>query len=249
MKLLLLLFIMFNSVLFAKEEFIFYCGITMVRPMLKISKIIEKKYDIKIKIIQGGSGDLYDSLSISKKGDLYLPGSDSYLKKHEKEGFFGYRKYVGYNQIAIFVRKGNPKNIKTLKDFLRKDVRVVLGNPESGSIGKAGEKVLKKFGGDKFADKIEDLVVMYATDSRDLNNLLKKGEVDAGLSWKATSFFPENKEFISVIEIPEKYSPKKKLILTQLKFSKYPDIARAFIDYASSEKGKKIMKEYGFLDE
>jgi molybdate transport system substrate-binding protein len=249
MKLLLLLFIIFNSLLFAKEEFIFYCGITMVKPMLKISKIIEKKYHIKVRIIQGGSGDLYDSLSISKKGDLYLPGSDSYLKKHEKEGIFGYRKYVGYNQIAIFVKKGNPKKIKTLKDFLRKDVKVAIGNPESGSIGKAGEKVLKKFGGEKFLEKIEDLVVMYATDSRDLNNLLKKGEVDVGLSWKATAFFPENREFLSIIEIPEKYSPKKKLVLTQLKFSKYPEIAKYFIDYASGKEGKKIMKEYGFLNE
>jgi len=249
MKLLLLLFIMFNSVLFAKEEFLFYCGITMVKPMLKISEIIEKKYNIKVRIMQGGSGDLYDSLASSKKGDLYLPGSDTYLKKHEKSGLFGYRKYVGYNQIAIFVQKGNPKKIKGLKDLLKKNIKVAIGNPESGSIGKAGEKVLKKFGGEEFLEEIEDNVVVYATDSRDFNTLLKKGVIDIGLNWKATAFFPENRKYVSVITIPEKYSPKKKLVLTQLNFSKYPKIARAFIDYASSEKGKKIMKEYGFLDE
>jgi len=55
------------SILFAKDEFLFYCGITMIKPMKEISKIIEKKHNIKITIITGGSGDLYDLLSSSKK--------------------------------------------------------------------------------------------------------------------------------------------------------------------------------------
>ena len=248
MKRFILLIFLFN-VLFAKDELLFYCGITMVKPMYKIAQIIEKKYNVKIKIIQGGSGDLYDSLSMSKKGDLYLPGSDSYIKKHLKDGFFGYRKYVGYNQIAIFVKKGNPKNIKTLQDFLRTDINLSLGNPETCSMGRASIKVLKNYGGKKFLNKVNDNVLVFAADSRDFNNLLKSGEIDTGLNWKATAFFPKNRSKIAVIEIPEKYSPKKRLVLTLLTFSKHKKIAKAFIDFAVSKEGKQIMKEYGFLDE
>ena len=248
MKFLSIMFL-FIGLLFAKEELIFYCGITMVKPMSKIAKIIEQKYGVTIKILQGGSGDLYDSLSSSKKGDLYLPGSDVYIKKHLNEHLLGYRKYVGYNQIVIFVKKGNPKKIRGLKDLLRDDVAVSLGNPETCSMGRASYKVLRLYGGEDFVENVEDNMVLYSADSRDFNKLLKDSEIDVGLNWKATAFFPKNRDYIDIITIDERYSPKKRLILTMLTFSKHKNIAKAFIDLSASKEGQKIMKEYGFLDE
>jgi len=244
-----ILLILFTLFLSAKEELLFYCGITMVKPMSKIASIIEKKHNIKIKIIQGGSGDLYDSLSSSKKGDLYLPGSSSYIKKHLKEGLLGYRKYVGYNQLALFVLPNNPKNVKSLDDLIREDLAVSLGNPETCSMGKESVKVLKRYKGETFLEKVEDNIVLYAADSRDFNQLLKFKQIDTGLNWRATAFFPENKGKIKVISVDEKYAPKKKLILTLLTFSKHKQIAIDFINFAASKEGKKIMKSYGFLDE
>lgn len=77
-----LLGVLITSSLFAvaKPNLIFYCGITMIPPMQKIAKEFEQKNNCAIKIVQGRSEDLYDSLKLSKKGDLYLPGSDSYIK-------------------------------------------------------------------------------------------------------------------------------------------------------------------------
>jgi len=245
----LFLMLLFSSLLLAKDEFLFYCGITMVKPMSKIAKIIEKKYNIKIVIIQGGSGDLYDSLVNSKKGDLYLPGSFSFIKKHENEHIFDYYKYVGYNQLAIFVKPNNPKNIKSLKDLTRDDLLVSLGNPETCSMGKESVRVLKKYGGESFLYKVEDNIVIFASDSRDFNQMLKDGKIDTGLNWKATAFFPNNKNKIEIITIPEKYAPKNDLYLAVLSFSKHKDIAKAFVDYVISPKGQKIMKEYGFIDD
>ena len=246
-KIILSLFLVAS--LFGQDELLFYCGITMVKPMHKIATIIEKKYNVKIKIIQGGSGDLYDSLKASQKGDLYLPGSDSYIKKHLKDGLLGYRKYVGYNQIALFAAPNNPKNIKSLKDLLREDLNIALGNPDTCSMGRASIKVLKRYGGEEFLENVEDNIIVYAADSRDFNEMLKAKKIDTGLNWKATAFFPENRGKMNIIEIDEKYAPKKKLVLTMLTFSKHKNIAKAFIDFASSKEGKRIMRNYGFLDE
>jgi len=248
MKKLLLLGLL-SSFLLAQDELLFYCGITMVKPMSKIAKIIEKKDNVKIKIVQGGSGDLYDSLCSSKKGDMYLPGSDIYIKKHLKEGLLGYRKYVGYNQIAIFTQPNNPKNIKSLKDLLREDLAVSLGNPDTCSMGKVSIKVLRKYGGDEFLEEVEDNIIMYSADSRDFNNLLKSKQIDVGLNWKATAYFPDNRGKIGIVKIDEKYAPKKKLVLTMLTFSKHKKVVKDFIDFTISKEGRKIMKNYGFLDE
>lgn len=109
------LLILFSSQLFAKEkkdELLFYVGITMIKPMSKLAKEFEKENNCKIKIMQGGSQDLYNSIKTSNLGDLYLPGSISYREKHLKDGLLLDAQFVGYNKLAMVVKKGNPLNIK-----------------------------------------------------------------------------------------------------------------------------------------
>lgn len=66
------------------------------------------------------------------------------------------------------------------------------------------------------------------------------------INWRATAFWPENKEFIDVIELDEKIAPKKKLVLNLLSFSKYPKIAKSYMDFTASKEGQAIMEKYGF---
>lgn len=240
-----------SSILNAAEKpnLIFYCGITMIKPMTQIAQIVEKQKNCTIKLLQGGSQDLYDSIKTSKKGDLFLPGKDGYLKKNEKDGFFGdYRKYIGYNQAAIFVRKGNPKKVKSLDDLLNPDLTVILCNPKSGSIGKATEEVLKAYKGNDFFNNAYDNAAEIGTDSRNLNKALLDKKADISINWRATVEWDENAKGISIVEIDEKFAPKDKLMLTTLKSSENLDIAKYFIDLAASKEGQAIMRQYGFLD-
>jgi len=229
-----------------KPTLLFYCGITMVKPMTKIAKIIEKKDNCIIKISQGGSEDLYESLAASKIGDLYLPGSESYRTKHLKDGYLLDAKEIGYNQAAIFVQKDNPKNIKSLDDFLREDIRSMLCNPKSGSIGKMTKKILIKYKGKEFFEDVYDAIISMSSDSRNLNKTLIEKDIDMTINWRATGFWPENKLYITVIDLPKKLAPKKKLVINLLSFSKHKKIAKDFINFATSKEGQKIMKEYGF---
>ncbi len=232
----------------AKPTLIFYCGITMVKPIKEMAKIIEKEYNCKIKISQGGSKDLYSSLKLAKKGDLYIPGSSSYRKKYLKDGFLLDVQYIGFNQASIFVQKGNPKNIKTLASFVDEDLSTILCSPNSGSIGKNGKKVLIAFQGEDFFNDAFDLAIEIGTDSRNLNRALIDKRVDLAINWRATGFFPENSPHITVIDINEKFAPKIKLEINLLSFSKYPKIAKAFMQFAASPKGQTIMKKYGFVN-
>lgn len=230
----------------SKPTLLFYCGITMVKPMTEIAKIIEKKYDCEIQIIQGGSEDLYQSLAFSQKGDLYLPGSESYRIINLKDGYLLDSVYIGYNQAAIFVQKGNPKGIKVLDSLLDESINTTLCNPDSGSIGKMTKTVLTKYQGEDFFYDAFDVALEIGTDSRNLNKALIDKKVDMTINWKATAFWEENKNYIDIVEIDEKYAPKRKLVLNLLKFSEHKDIAKAFMDYAASTEGQEIMQRYGF---
>ena len=229
-----------------KTTLLLYCGITMVKPMKEIAKIIEKKHHCNIKISQGGSKDLYESLKFSKKGDLYLPGSDSYRINNLKDGLLLEGIYIGYNQASIFVQKNNPLNIKNLDDFLNEDFNSILCNPQSGSIGRMTQKIFSKYKSIEFFEDAFDNAVEIGIDSRNINQALISKRVDLAINWKATAFWYENSKYIDVIQIDEKYAPKKKLVINLLKSSKHKDIAREFMNYASSAKGQEIMHKYGF---
>lgn len=212
-----------------------------------MAKIIEDKYNCKIIVSQGGSEDLYDSLKFSKKGDLYLPGSEAYRINNLKDGFLLDSVEIGFNQAAIFVQKGNPLEVKSLDDIVSENFGSILCNPNSGSIGKMTKKILTAYKGNDFFEKAYDNSVEIGTDSRNLNKALIDKRADLTINWKATSFWDENKKYIDIVNIDEKYAPKRKLIISLLKFSENKEIAKAFMNFAVSNEGQEIMKKYGFL--
>jgi len=220
------------------NELIFYCGMTMRKPMREIADIFEKENSVKVKMVVGGSKSLLEKIETLKNADLYLPGSQSYILKHKD--LFKQYKYIGYNQLALIVKKNNPKSINSVNDLKKRNLIIVMCNPELSSCGKASKKFLKKdFNTIYF--KACDIVL----DSKPLNNAVKKS-ADAGLNWKATAKWPGNRQFLDVIDIGAK---KKELLLSIPKYTNNYKLAIKFLDLATSEKGKRIMKKYGFLDE
>ncbi len=230
----------------ANRELLVYCGITMIKPMSEIARVIEEQEGCKIIITKGGSGDLLRAIKVNKLGDLYLPGSDSYIKTCLEEGLVSETVHVGYNKAAVMVQKGNPKGItNNLGNLASPDYYVVICNPNSGSIGRETRKILERKG---IFDEVARNAVKLTTDSKELVNVLRNKEADLVVNWYATSTWPENRAYVDVLGVDEQYASKKKLVLGLLSFSKHPDIARKFMAYAASEKGRALFKQYGLFD-
>ncbi len=227
-------------------EILLYCGITMVKPMKEIASAIEKQEGVRVTITQGGSEDLYQSLNASRKGDLYLPGSASYRKRHLDEGLLGDSVHIGYNQASMMVARGNPRGISAdVKELLREDLKTVICDPDTGSIGRETKKILSQAG---IFEGVMDRALYLTTDSRNLNNAIKSGEAEVTINWRATGFFPENRDKIDIVDLDPAQAIPKKLVLNQLTFSKYPEIGKRFMEYSASEAGQRIFRKHGFLD-
>jgi len=235
-----------TATLAPKPQMLVYCGITMVNPIKEIAALMEKELDVEIIITQGGSEDLYQSLRIAAKGDLYLPGSASYRQRHQHEGLLGDYIHVGYNKAALFVAKGNPLNLTNdIHQLHDENLRVMVGDPDSGSIGRETFKILEKAG---IAEKVRHNAIHLSTDSRALNYSIKENKADLILNWRATAFFKDNREFIDVIDLPDDIAVPKKLELNMLTFSQYPEKARRFMAFSASEQGQAIFRKHGFID-
>jgi molybdate transport system substrate-binding protein len=228
-----------------KKQMLIYCGITMIRPMAEIAEIIEKQEDCKISIIKGGSGNLLDMIVENEYGDLYLPGSDRYYEKIAKSypGLITDTVTVGFNKAVLMVQKGNPLGFGgDLKKLTGKDINVVIGDPASGSIGKEAKKILTKAG---IFDEVINNAPVLTTDSKDLVTMLKNKTADVVINWYACSQWDSNSTFMQVIDIDSRYSKKKRLVLGLIRYSQNKELAKKFMELASSERGKMIFDKYG----
>ena len=229
-----------------RPEILIYCGMTMVSPMMEIAKIIEKEQQCSIEFIYGGSLHLKNAINAGKQGDIYFPGSESFLLSMEKEGKVIETVHVGYNQAAIMIQHGNPKHITNdLMNFVNPDYAVVIGAEQSGSIGRETKKIFTQVG---IYEQVLSNALYLTTDSKGLSRAIRNQEADLVLNWKATAFLPENRALIDVLPLDAGLAPRRPLILGLLNYSQHKTIARRFLEFAQSAQGQEIFRRYGFLD-
>jgi molybdate transport system substrate-binding protein len=221
----------------------FYCGATMAKAMRVIADKFEQKTGVNIHITPGGSDSLYKKLLKLKKADLYLPGADKYITE-DKNDIFIFQRLIGYNRAVILVQKNNPKNIKSLADFEKPDIRVVLGDKTSGSVGKISKKILIRYKDENFYKKIYQKAIKAPT-SVEIIQALKNNQADTSINWKAAAFDGDNEKYVDFIKIPY-IAPKQKLILAVTKYSMHPDLARQFVKFVTNSKNKRFLKSKGF---
>ncbi len=220
------------------RELLIYCGVTMIKPMTELGNLLQQQEKCRIIITKGGSGNLLKSIKANQLGDLYLPGSETYIKQCKKEGLVTESVQVGSNKAVMMVAKGNPKNIPAdLMALASPKYYVVLGNPSSGSIGRETKKILVRRGiFDEVLENVKDLT----TDSKDLIRAFREKSADLVINWYATSTWPENAPYVDVLPIAPQYASEKRLVLGLLATSKYPDLAKKFMALASGKTGQAI---------
>jgi len=221
-----------------------YCGITMIGAMSDVARIVEQEKACTIRITKGGSGNLLRAIEVNREGDLYLPGSDSYIQQAKEKGLIEQFATVGENRAAIVVPKGNPKNIPNDPAiFTNANLKAIFADPNSGSIGQMAGEIFKQRG---VLDAAMLQVTRISTDSKDITTAVKSGEVDMGINWYATTCWAENCDELDAVLMDEQFAPPKKLVLGRLTVSQHPEIAAFFIQTASGPRGKEIFERHGF---
>jgi len=222
-----------------------YTGRTMVDPLMVLVKEFEQKKQITIEVKQGASGYLYDTLKTEKTGDIYFPGSKSYGDQGRKENLMSYAVFVGYNRLAFFVQKGNPKHLTNdLNHLMDPNLSVVLGTKDSGAVGKATRKLLTKL---NIADQSYENAAYFTTDSRELFNAIVEKKADLTLNWFAVSKWKGASNALEVIPLDSNLAKPKILELNLLNSSKNKQLAKEFLNYVGSKHGLTVFYKHGFL--
>lgn len=225
-------------------ELLVFCGITMIDPVMVLSEMAEKRLSVRIQLTYGGSKDLAKSIIVNRLGDIYLPGTQAFIDEMDADGHIALSRQVGHNQIAFFVRKGNPKNIDgRLVNLMNPALLVAIGHQDLGSVGAEAKRILEQKG---IYDQVIRNTAFMASDSKGMTMGLREKRIDLAMNWRSVIRFKDNADYMDEIDIEPGYAVKHPLVMGRLVYSRHPDIADQFIALCASETGRKIFGKYGF---
>ncbi len=204
---------------------------------------------ILAKQIDGGSLTI-GNMRITLQPDVYTAGKS---KIDQMAGYFSDTVAYAWNKLAIMVVKGNPKNIKGLKDLGRNDVQVSMPNPEWEGIGKRIEEAYVKAGGEALRTTVMQTKVKagstYLTQIHHRQTPLRVlyGQSDAGPVWYSEAYYQQMIGHpVEMITIPDKENIQATYMAGLLKKAPHPQAAKDFLLFLKSNEAKEVYKKYGF---
>lgn len=225
-------------------ELFMYCAAGMRYPMEEIAKQYEQEYGVVVQLQYGGSNTLLSQLELSDTGDLYLAGDASYIRTAQDKGLARESIPLAKMKPVIAVQKENPKQIQSINDLLKADVKVALGNPDAAAVGKKTRKLLTKSGQ---WEALQTHVTEYGVFKPTVNevaNDVKLGSVDAGIIWDSTV---AQYDELAAIEVPDLNAGLASIEISILESSKNPTEALRFARYVGArDKGLPIFANKGF---
>ena len=188
----------------------------------------------------GGSGIIISRARDDPEADLFMPGDVWYVDRlNELTGLIESKTAVSWFVPVIIVRKGMAGKVRALKDLLRGDVSLALGNPRACQIGRITEKIFRKNGLDRSKVKAKESLTV-----NELGLWVKMGDVDAAIVWDAIA--ANVADSVDVVEIPRESNIISHVVIGLMRTSKNKASAQAFVDFLTSRAGRAILKSKGY---
>ena len=222
-----------------QESILVYAGAGLKAPLDEIGPVFTKKYGIAVQYNYGGAGTLVSQMNLSKKGDVFMPGSTVEFKTARDQGLVNASQIVAYHVPVIVVQKGNPKNITSISDFARPGLKIALGDVNATAIGKAGAKMFQKF---NITAAVEKNVVTRTPTINELTVIMNLGQADAAL----LTLDQVNPDKMDAITIPLGDNVVLITPIGATMFSQKPDAANKFVNFVASDEGKAFFAKHGF---
>lgn len=239
-----------------------HVGGTMTPTIEEIAKLYEAQTGVKVDINAAGSGELLAYISGQKKGDIYIchdPFVDILMNKY-KYGIDAWQ--ISELTPVIIVQKGNPKNIRGIRDLTRDDVNVILTDYELSTLGYLLPVIFKNAGID-FDEYNQNKKIITNKSGGYAANYVAMSNADAGIVWNAVWKLRSNAlDAVSIEEqLPQPgidattsatgkryFLRPVRVTAATLTCSKNPEMAKKFIEFMLTAQAIQIFKKNGFTD-
>lgn len=180
---------------------------------------------LSVQILEGAPVDVFASASAADMDRVVEAGAVA-----------GESRIFARNRLRIAVPEGNPAGIEGLEDFA--DGELLLGLcAEEVPCGALAREALRRAGVKPEIDTAEP-------DVRALLTKVEVGELDAGISYVTDVASAE--DGVEGVDLPEEANVVADYPIAVLRRTDRPELARAFVAFVRSERGRAILTRHGF---
>jgi molybdenum ABC transporter molybdate-binding protein len=228
----------------AGNGLLMYCAAGIRPAVEQVAAAYEQEYGVPIMIQYGGSNTLLSQIEVARTGDLYLAADDSFSQLAREKNLTREELPLAVMRPVIAIRRGNPKNIRSLVDLLRDDVKVAMGNPDQAAIGQTTRTLLEATGDWQRLEEQVTRTGVFKPTVPEVANDIKLGSVDAGIVWDTTlALYPE----LQAVHVPALDGGAARVTVSVLASSQNPSAALRFARYlAAPEKGAVAFQKNGY---
>ena len=225
-----------------RREMLIFSGAGLRPPVAELADTFAREQGVKVLTDYAGAEVLLSKIKLSRQGDLYIPGDRKYVEEAANQGVVLSQKSVCYFVPTILVQKGNPKNIKGLRDLLQPGLKLGLGNPQYIPIGSKTTKILKKNTIPWSA--IENNLKFQSATVNELGIQIQAGALDAVVVWDAVAkYYARHGD---EVPIPKEQNIISTVDIGVLKCTRDRALAERFVEFAASERGRAIFQKHHY---
>ena len=247
-KLLLLLSALLLALQAETPRLMIFAGSASKPPTQEAARRFTAKTGIPVDLVFGGSGTVLSQMKLTRRGDLYFPGSSDYMEIAKRQHLVdpSTEKIVVYLVPAINVRRGNPKQIHSLEDLTRPGLKVAIANPDGVCVGAYAVEILEKNFTPEQKKAFRKNLVNYTASCAKTATAVSLHQVDAVIGWRVFEYW--NPDRIETVPLkPSRLARIGYIPIAVSRFSRHPELAKRFIDFLLSPEGRKIFAGYHYF--
>lgn len=219
-----------------------YASGAVAPPIKRAAEEFQSRYGTKFDFTVGKAEKLISEIRENEEGDVLSCGAEYILDEAEDLGIIvrESRRSVGSRRSVILVQKGNPGKIMSLQDLTKDGVKV--GVSVSGCLLGMWEDVCSKSG---LTDQVRKNISEHADGCGAVMALINQRKVDAIFGWNAfKNIWPGTSD---AVEVPKETQVYRSTGAAAIAYSKDLTLSNRFIQFLTSESGKKIYAELGWV--
>jgi len=223
-------------------ELLIFCGAGLQPPIAELAEIFANENNLKVLTDYAGAEVLLSKARLSKRGDIYIPGDKGYVDLAATNGLILSQKSVCYYVPTVFVQKGNPSQIKGIKDLLRPGIKLGLGNPDYIPVGRKARQIFEKNG--ISWKSIETNLRFQSATVNELCLQIQAKSLDAVIVWDAVA--QRYSKYGELIPVPRQQNVLSTVDAGVLKFTENRELADKFVDFLCSEDGRAVFSKLNY---
>ncbi|MBJ6368953.1 molybdate ABC transporter substrate-binding protein [Snuella sedimenti] len=221
-----------------KPRLLFYSGGVNRVAIDKTIQDFEKREGVQVDRVYNGCGILVSQIKAGQRPDGYLSCDVSFMVQVEDK--FGSIVDISKTDIVIAVKKGNPKNIKSLKDLTADDLKLGVCNHNQSALGALTKKLLES---QKLWESVYKNVRSQTPTADLLVNQIRTGSLDAVVVYAAN--VAQVKDKIDIVHLTEDQANALQNFGISNN-SNYQNLMKRLLKALTADSSKKNYLENGF---